>query len=63
LANGYEELPVTGRTAIGVGRLDNIHKDPFDRMLIAQAAEEGMTFVTADKLLAGYGPNVWEVSR
>jgi PIN domain nuclease of toxin-antitoxin system len=63
LANGYEELPVNGRAAIGVGRLANIHKDPFDRMLIAQAVEEGVAFVTADKLLAGYGPNVQEVSR
>ncbi|SFN65934.1 PIN domain nuclease, a component of toxin-antitoxin system (PIN domain) [Roseovarius lutimaris] len=54
LANGYEELPIDGRHCLALATLPAIHGDPFDRMLIAQAATEGMTLVTADKKVAQY---------
>lgn len=57
LDNGYEELPVEGVHAIAVSSLPPIHKDPFDRMLIAQAVHEGITLITADPRIAQYsGP-------
>lgn len=57
LEHGYEELPVSGAHATAVSRLPNIHKDPFDRILIAQAQLEEVTFVTVDAIVAQYpGP-------
>jgi len=56
-ANGYTELPVTSEHAIAVRDLPGLHKDPFDRLLIAQANIEAMKLVTADALVAQYaGP-------
>ena len=52
--NGYVELPVAGVHAVQVGRLPAIHKDPFDRMLAAQALVEGLTLITADPVVARY---------
>ena len=55
--NGYLELPVTGEHAVAVDLLPRLHKDPFDRLLLAQALSEGMTLVTSDAALARYpGP-------
>ena len=55
--NGYEELPVTSTHAIEVGRLPAIHKDPFDRMLVAQAGVEGLLLLTSGVVVARYpGP-------
>lgn len=55
--NGYEELPVTSTHAIEIGRLPVMHKDPFDRMLVAQAGSEGLLLLTSDALVARYpGP-------
>ncbi|MGJ3502444.1 type II toxin-antitoxin system VapC family toxin, partial [Piscirickettsia salmonis] len=57
LDNGYTELPITSEHAVGVSALPDIHKDPFDRILIAQATAEGFTLITADGLVAQYpGP-------
>jgi PIN domain nuclease of toxin-antitoxin system len=57
LKNGYEELPVLGQHAVAVDPLPSIHKDPFDRILIAQAMVEGITLLTADPVIASYpGP-------
>ncbi|MGV3552643.1 type II toxin-antitoxin system VapC family toxin [Rhizobium sp.] len=57
LAKGFNELPVRGEQAAYVARLPQLHKDPFDRLLVAQATVEGMLFLTADELLAQYpGP-------
>lgn len=57
LENGYVELPVTGPHAAAVDLLPPIHKDPFDRILIAQAQIEGLTLLTADEVVARYpGP-------
>lgn len=57
LANGYVELPLDGSHAVAVDSLPLIHKDPFDRLLIAQAMVEGITFLTRDRTIAKYpGP-------
>ncbi len=57
LENGYTELPVTGAHAVMVDLLPAIHKDPFDRILVAQAQTEGLTLLTADKEVGRYpGP-------
>lgn len=57
LDNGYIELPITSSHAVYVESLPIIHKDPFDRILIAQATAEGITLVTADSMVAKYpGP-------
>lgn len=57
LDEDYEELPVSGPHALAVLGLPSIHRDPFDRMLIAQAMVEGITLLTTDSVLAQYpGP-------
>ena len=57
LENGYVELPVSGAHAAAVDLLPPIHKDPFDRIFIAQAQIEGLTLLTADEVVARYpGP-------
>ena len=57
LDNGYEELPITSEHAVAVDGLPAIHKDPFDRILIAQAIVEGIALLTADPVVAQYpGP-------
>ncbi len=52
--NGYEELPITGEHAVSIDRLPPLHKDPFDRILAAQALVEGLTLVTSDMRLRDY---------
>jgi PIN domain nuclease of toxin-antitoxin system len=52
--NGYVELAVTGAHAATLAGLPPIHKDPFDRMLVAQAIVEGFTLLTSDPTLAKY---------
>ncbi|MBR7800905.1 type II toxin-antitoxin system VapC family toxin [Undibacterium fentianense] len=52
--SGFQELPITAAHAATVARLPDIHKDPFDRMLIAQAMSEPLRFLTADGLLKPY---------
>ena len=54
LENGYAELPITGEHASAAGDLPRLHKDPFDRMLIAQAQLERLTIVTADAQFLPY---------
>jgi PIN domain nuclease of toxin-antitoxin system len=57
LTAGYFELPVLGDHAVAIAGLPPIHKDPFDRLLIAQASVEGILFLTADRIIARYpGP-------
>ncbi len=57
LDNDYHELSVTSAHAVAVEGLPPIHKDPFDRMLIAQATVEGILLLTADAQMAQYrGP-------
>ncbi|GGA80001.1 twitching motility protein PilT [Brucella endophytica] len=52
--NGYLELPITSEHAVAVEGLPPIHKDPFDRLLIAQSIVEGIPLMTADEIVAQY---------
>jgi PIN domain nuclease of toxin-antitoxin system len=55
--NDYQELAITGEHAVAVDGLPAIHKDPFDRLLIAQSIVEGITLLTTDVMVARYpGP-------
>lgn len=57
LDNGYLELPIRSEHAVAVDGLPPHHKDPFDRLLVAQALVEGITLLTADPMVALYpGP-------
>jgi PIN domain nuclease of toxin-antitoxin system len=57
LDNGYAELSITSEHAVNTDQLARTHKDPFDRILLAQAIVEGITLVTNDRKLARYpGP-------
>lgn len=53
--SGFEKLPVTFAHAEEAGALPHHHRDPFDRMLVAQARTEGLTFVTHDRKVESYG--------
>lgn len=59
--NGYTELPITSEHAVSIDSLPPLHKDPFDRLLLAQALCEGITLVTSDVQLARYGGPVRKV--
>jgi len=52
---GVDLLPITARHADRVGSLPMHHRDPFDRLLVAQAEVEGLVVVSADSELADYG--------
>jgi PIN domain nuclease of toxin-antitoxin system len=52
---GFSLLPITGEHAAKVAELPMLHKDPFDRMLVAQASLEPMILLTNDESLRGYG--------
>lgn len=55
--NGFEELPIAAPHVVALEALPLIHKDPFDRILIAQAIVEGVMLLTADQMVARYpGP-------
>lgn len=57
LDNGYTELPITSQHAVMIDGLPPLHRDPFDRLLLAQALSEGILLVTADRQLGRYpGP-------
>lgn len=60
-ASGFISLPVTAAHAAGVGALQPVHQDPFDRLLLAQALAEPLRLVTADAVLAGYSDVVLRV--
>jgi PIN domain nuclease of toxin-antitoxin system len=55
---GFMELPVTAAHASRVAALPGVHRDPFDRLLVAQAVAEPMTLLTNDPVLQRYGPLV-----
>ena len=54
LRNLYREVPLTGDQTFALATLPKLHRDPFDRMLVAQALSEGLTLLTADRTLAKY---------
>jgi PIN domain nuclease of toxin-antitoxin system len=57
-ANRFEPLPITMTHACAAGSLPAHHRDPFDRMLVAQARAESLTLVTRDESLKKYGVRV-----
>lgn len=56
--NGYTEISVASDHALAVDGLPPLHKDPFDRILLAQAQTEGLSLVTADEQLTKYGEGI-----
>ena len=57
LDNGYQELAISSAHATYLNTLPALHKDPFDRMLVAQATAEGVLLLTSDSVVAKYaGP-------
>jgi PIN domain nuclease of toxin-antitoxin system len=57
LDNGYNELPIRSDHVVAIESLPPLHRDPFDRILVAQATVEGITLLTTDSLVAQYpGP-------
>ena len=54
LSNGYDELAISSEHALAVSGLPPIHRDPFDRILMAQAVIEEITLFTMDRTLAEY---------
>jgi PIN domain nuclease of toxin-antitoxin system len=61
LDNGWRELAISSEHAVATLALPPLHKDPFDRMLLAQAGVEGSTLVTSDDTVARYAENVLKV--
>ena len=57
-ALGYFEIAVLSRHCVAAAKLPTHHRDPFDRMLVAQARDEHLTLLTTDAALAKYGPFV-----
>ena len=53
--SGFKELPVRVSHALRIATLPAIHRDPFDRLLIAQALVEGLTLATRDRVFRSYG--------
>ena len=56
--NGYIELPMSSLHAVAIDLLPAVHRDPFDRMLVAQASVEGLPLLTSDAVLAQYSGTV-----
>jgi len=57
LDNGYRELPIISDHVVATDSLPLLHRDPFDRILVAQATVEGVTLLTVDSLVSQYpGP-------
>jgi PIN domain nuclease of toxin-antitoxin system len=61
LNHGYTELPLTSDHAVAVSSLPHIHKDPFDRILVAQALIEGIILLTSDPMVAKYPGSIRKV--
>jgi PIN domain nuclease of toxin-antitoxin system len=61
LDNGYSELPINSEHAVNIDTLPRLHKDPFDRLLVAQAITEGIMLLTTDAQVARYGGPVRRV--
>lgn len=53
--NGYHDLPISSVHASAIDALDHAHRDPFDRMLVAQATVEGIVLITSDRVLGRCG--------
>lgn len=58
LENGYTELAIDSRHTVATAELPDLHKDPFDRIQVAQARVEGLVLLTTDEQVARYGSPV-----
>lgn len=58
LQEGFQELAIQSEHVLAVAHLPLIHRDPFDRLLVVQAAREGLRLLTSDRTLASYGDPV-----
>jgi len=58
LEQGFRELPIQVNHVLAVQHLPWVHRDPFDRLLVAQAAQERLSLLTADRTLLAYGEAV-----
>lgn len=59
-SGGFRELPILSRHVAELRGLPAHHRDPFDRLLVAQAQVDGLTIVTADRAVLPYGvPHLW----
>lgn len=64
LEGGWQELPVNANHVLAVADLPPLHRDPFDRLLLAQAKADGLLLITADQQLAHYpGPIRWMAAQ
>jgi PIN domain nuclease of toxin-antitoxin system len=61
LDNCYQELPITSEHTVSIDSLPALHKDPFDRILVAQAMVEGVILLTCDMLVAQYPGSIQQV--
>ena len=61
VVHGYNELQITAEHALKVASLPLLHKDPFDRILIAQARAEGMILLSKDATVFQYNESIMEV--
>lgn len=59
--NSFTELEISGRHATAISNLPAIHKDPFDRLIIAQSMVEGIVLLTADQTIAKYPGRIRKV--
>jgi len=55
LSEGFVEMPIRAAHVARVAALPWVHRDPFDRLLVAQALEERLTLLTSDSVFKGYG--------
>jgi len=60
---GYEELAINGLHAVATGDLPNLHKDPFDRLLLAQSQVDGIHLLTCDAQIAQYSVPMLFISK
>jgi PIN domain nuclease of toxin-antitoxin system len=61
LLNGYVELDIAGKHVLAISNLPALHGDPFDRILIAQSAVEGITLLTSDERVSQYPGSIRKV--
>ena len=60
IEDGFSELPISCAHALRAGSLPSIHRDPFDRVIAAQAIMESLCVVTPDKAISALGAaNAW----
>ena len=63
LENGYKQIHITSKHALLTGTMPAIHKDPFDRIILAQSIGEGLHLLTTDRIMAEYPVQVILINR